>query len=273
MGFTLENFSFGYENPIHEKLNLTYSDKKWHFFIGSTGTGKSTFIQTISKLLNQKSGTILYLGKNLDDKKNLKDFRNKSGVMFQYTEKQFFNHNIREEIIYNLKKREKNDEVINQKLEEILELLSISENILERSPFELSGGQKRMVALASILITNPEVLILDEPTIGLDIESKKVFFSIIKKQKEKGVTIFQVSHYLEEVLEYGDTVTIFSKNGVDYYQNPEVLLQEEIAFKANLEPPEIIELLNIFKKYNFQDKISSPIKLIEKLREVKYGKI
>lgn len=273
MGFTLENFSFGYEKSIHENLNLIYSDKKWHFIVGSTGTGKSTFIQTITKLLNQKSGKILYLGKNLDDKKNLKDFRNKSGIMFQYTEKQFFNHTIREEIIYNLKKREKKDDIINQKLEQILKLLSISENFLERSPFELSGGQKRMVALASILITEPEVLILDEPTVGLDTESKKIFFSVIKKLKENGVTIFQISHYLEDVLEYGDTVTIFSKNRVDYYQDTQILLQEEVTSKANLEPPEILEILNIFKKYNFQDKISSPIKLIEKLRAVKYGKI
>lgn len=273
MAFLIKNLSCGYEKPILKDIDMEYEENRWHFIVGTTGTGKSTFLQTLSKLREPLHGEVFYLGNSLNKKEGLKKFRDESGVMFQYTDKQFFNHTIREEILFNLKKREKNEEKREGRLKEVMEFLNLPENILERSPFELSGGQKRMVALASIIITEPKILILDEPTVGLDIESKELFFSIIKKLRESGATVFQISHFMEDVIQYGDSVTILSNGELRYYPEISVLLDENILEKADLEPPEIVSITKIFKKYGYEKNPSKIIELIEGLKEVKYGKI
>lgn len=269
MAITLKNLQCGYKTPLLKDLTLNFEKGKWHFFVGSTGSGKSTLLQTIGRLIPSLGGEIEYLGGDLREKSALREFRNQCGIMFQYTDKQFFNHTIREEILFNLKRREKSEKILEDKLQETLTLLNIDNAILERSPFELSGGQKRVVALASILITEPTILLLDEPTVGLDTESKNLFFAIIKKLKDRGVTIIQISHFLEDVLEYGDTVSILSRGELDFYQDINILLDRERVVEADLEPPEILELLEIFKNYGVQEKTSSAKRLAEILKSIK----
>lgn len=258
MELSIKNLCCGYSSEILRDLNISFKSNTWNFFIGSTGSGKSTFFQTLTKLLPQINGDIFLNNESLKNLDTLGKLRDNCGIMFQYTEKQFFNSTIKEEILFNLKRREKDVTIQNKKLDEIIELLKLDREFLERSPFEISGGQKRMVALASILITEPTILFLDEPTIGLDLESKNLFFNILKNLKEKGVTIFQVSHFLEDVLEYGDTVTILSKSKADYYDNINIVLDKEVISSANLDPLE---------------KLTTPSDMIERLLEEKNEKI
>lgn len=258
MELSIKNLSCGYSSAILKDLNISFESNTWNFFIGATGSGKSTFFQTLTKLLPQIDGDIFLNNESLKKLDILEKLRDNCGIMFQYTEKQFFNSTIKEEILFNLKRREKDVTIQNKKLDEIVELLKLDREFLERSPFEISGGQKRMVALASILITEPTILFLDEPTIGLDLESKNLFFNILKNLKEKGVTIFQVSHFLEDVLEYGDTVTILSKSKADYYDNINIVLDKEVISSANLDPLE---------------KLTTPSGMIERLLEEKNEKI
>ncbi len=231
MEISLREINSGYEEIVLKNINLDIKSGSYNFIIGETGSGKSTLLQTIGFLLKNKTGDIFWKNKNLSLKEHLKDYRENYGYMFQYTEKQFFNSTIKEEIIYSLVKRKISPEEIEKKLDEILELLELSKDILTRSPYEVSGGQKRFIALASILITSPKILLLDEPTAGLDIENKKLFFTILDKLKKSGITIIQISHLLEDVLEYGDNVVALEKGKIIAQGKPfEVLKNSDLDF-------------------------------------------
>ena len=201
MEIKLEKVGAGFTNEYLKDIDLSFSNNEWCFFIGETGSGKSTLLQTVAYLTKISSGKLTFNGKELKDKSTLKEFRAKVGVMFQYTEKQFFCNSVKEEIAYTLKRNKVSDDEIEKKLERVLELLSFPREILENSPFEISGGQKRFTALASILIAEPEILLLDEPTAGLDIENKRVFYSVLEKLKKDakvyGVTTQQVTEILK----------------------------------------------------------------------------
>ncbi|WP_047396547.1 energy-coupling factor ABC transporter ATP-binding protein [Cetobacterium sp. ZOR0034] len=231
MEISLREINSGYEEIVLKNINLDIKSGSYNFIIGETGSGKSTLLQTIGFLLKNKTGDIFWKNKNLSLKEHLKEYRENYGYMFQYTEKQFFNSTIKEEIIYSLVKRKISPEEIEKKLDEILELLELSKDILTRSPYEVSGGQKRFIALASILITSPKILLLDEPTAGLDIENKKLFFTILDKLKKSGITIIQISHLLEDVLEYGDNVVALEKGKIIAQGKPfEVLKNSDLDF-------------------------------------------
>ncbi|MGL4935281.1 MAG: energy-coupling factor ABC transporter ATP-binding protein [Cetobacterium sp.] len=231
MEISLREISSGYEEIVLKNINLNIKTGSYNFIIGETGSGKSTLLQTIGVLLKNKTGDILWKNKNLSSKEHLKDYRENYGYMFQYTEKQFFNSTIKEEITYSLVKRKVLSEEIEKKLDEVLELLELSKDILTRSPYEVSGGQKRFVALASILMISPKILLLDEPTAGLDIENKKLFFTILDKLKKSGITIIQISHLLEDVLEYGDNVVALEKGKIIAEGKPfEVLKNSDLDF-------------------------------------------
>ena len=169
MEISLKNLTAGYilnkktRNIIIENLNIIFESGKFHFITGVSGSGKSTLLETMSLITKKISGEILFNNINLNNKKNLIEFRKLSGIMFQYSDKQFFNDTIREEIIFNLKRNKLSSKEINSKLKEVVELLNIDKAILKESPFEISGGQKRTVALASIIITyGDDVFILNK---------------------------------------------------------------------------------------------------------------
>ena len=195
MEISLKNLTAGYiinkkeKNIIIENLNTDFE------------SGKSTLLETICLLIKKISGEILFDGKTLNNKNNLKEFRQSSGIMLQYTDKQFFNNTVREEIVFNLKRNKLDSKEITKKLKETLEILNIDKKILKASPFEISGGQKRTIALASIIITSPKILFLDEPTAGLDFESKNIFMKTIKElNKNSKITIIQSSHILDDII-------------------------------------------------------------------------
>ena len=256
MEFSLKKVSSGYDEIVLKDLSVEIEKYSWTFIIGKTGSGKSTLLQTVGFLLNDIQGEILWRGINLFDYKNLKKFRDTMGYMFQYTEKQFFNNTVKEEIEYSLIKKNISREEIDKRVNEILKLLKLSNEILDKSPYEISGGQKRFVALASILVNYPKVLLLDEPTAGLDLENKKIFFEILNNLKNKGVTIIQISHLLEDVLEYGDKVILLEDKKISKIGTP-----LEVLESSNLE---FIEFCKVINKFGI---ITENIKSIDELLE------
>ncbi len=221
MELSLDNISLSYTNSYADSsefaiknLSLNIENGSWNFIVGETGSGKSTLLQAMGALLPIKEGEIFWRGNSIKNNENLKKFRNNVGIMFQYTEKQFFNYTIKDEITFSLRKKQVPSEKIEKELEGVIELLNIPKNILERHPLEISGGQKRFVALASILIENPSLLLLDEPTCGLDVQAQKLFFDILQKFRKEGRTIIQISHMLEDVLNYGDRAILLESGKI-----------------------------------------------------------
>ena len=275
MAITLKNLNAGYiinkkeKNIITENLNYTFESGKFHFLAGVSGSGKSTLLETMCLLIKRISGEVLFDNKLIDDKKNLKEFRNSSGIMLQYTEKQFFNNTIKEEIVFNLKRNKLDNKEINKKLKEVLYLLNIDKKLLKASPFEISGGQKRTIALASIIITSPKILFLDEPTAGLDFESKNIFMKTIKElNKNSNITIIQSSHILDDIIEYGDNVFIVNKNKKYTYGKPkDLLFSKSILEEYNLIEPEIYKYIEELKKLGIGnlDNISNSNELIQRI--------
>lgn len=275
MEIILKNLNAGYfinkkeYSIIIENLNIVFENGKFHFLAGVSGSGKSTLLETICYLIKKISGEILFDNKPIEDKNNLNIFRKFSGIMLQYTEKQFFNNTVEEEITFNLKRNKVNNEEIKIKLNEILEKLGIDKKLLNASPFEISGGQKRMIALASVLISSPKILFLDEPTAGLDFESKKIFMSSLKSlNKNFKLTIIQSSHILEDIIEYGDTVLILNKNKKFINGNPrDLLFSKETLNNYGLKEPEIYKYIEELKKIGVKniDNIKTNSELIKKL--------
>ena len=275
MEITLKNLNAGYiinkkeKKIITENLNYTFESGKFHFLAGVSGSGKSTLLETMCLLIKRISGEVLFDNKLIDDKKNLKEFRNSSGIMLQYTEKQFFNNTIKEEIVFNLKRNKLDNKEINKKLKEVLYLLNIDKKLLKASPFEISGGQKRTIALASIIITSPKILFLDEPTAGLDFESKNIFMKTIKElNKNSNITIIQSSHILDDIIEYGDNVFIVNKNKKYTYGKPkDLLFSKSILEEYNLIEPEIYKYIEELKKLGIGnlDNISNSNELIQRI--------
>ena len=275
MEITLKNLTAGYiinkkeKKIIVENLNCTFESGKFHFLAGVSGSGKSTLLETICLLIKKISGEILFDNKLIDKKNNLKEFRNSSGIMLQYTEKQFFNNTIAEEIVFNLKRSKIDNKEINKKLKEVLEILNIDKKILQASPFEISGGQKRIIALASVIITSPKILFLDEPTAGLDFKRKNIFMKTIKElNNNSNITIIQSSHILDDIIEYGDNVFIISKNKKYIQGKPkDILFSQKVLEEYNLIEPEIHKYIEELKRLGINniDNISNSNELIKKL--------
>lgn len=257
MEIKLERVGAGFSDEYLKEIDLSFSNNEWCFFIGETGSGKSTLLQTVAHLTKIFQGRLTFNGKELKDKENLREFRDCVGVMFQYTEKQFFCNSVREEITYILKRKKLSKGEIDGKLEKVLELLNFPREILENSPFEISGGQKRFTALASVLINEPKILILDEPTAGLDIENKRVFYSVLERLNNSGVMILQSSHTLEDVLRYGKRVIKLENGRVIKEGNPKDILFDEKS-----------ESIEIFRLLTEKGMELSGIKSIEELCEV-----
>ena len=185
-----------YEHRALNNINLTIPDGDFLAIIGHTGSGKSTLIQHLNGLIRATSGEIIVNGINVADSKvKLMDLRRKVGLVFQYPEHQLFEETVYKDIAFGPKNMGLSDEEIDQRVKEAIKLVNIDEELLEKSPFELSGGQKRRVAIAGVLSMRPEILILDEPTAGLDPKGRDSLLELLSELHEKkSMTIIFVSH-------------------------------------------------------------------------------
>ena len=181
--------------------------------IGHTGSGKSTLIQHFNGLLTPTSGEILFDGVDIfKDKANLRQTRKKIGLAFQYPEYQLFEMSVYKDVAFGPTNLKLSAEEIHESVVSALQIVGIGEELYDKSPFALSGGQKRRVAIAGVLAMNPEVLILDEPTAGLDPKGRDEILSSIKAlHKERGITVILVSHSMEDVAKLADRIIVMHK--------------------------------------------------------------
>ncbi len=184
--------------------------------IGHTGSGKSTLIQHLNGLMKPTSGTIYINGKDIHSKEiELKDIRQEVGLVFQYPEYQLFEMSIYKDVAFGPKNMGLSEEEIKERVNTALAMVNIKEEMFEKSPFELSGGQKRRVAIAGVLAMKPDILILDEPTAGLDPKGREeILDQISQMHKTLGITVILVSHSMEDVARYVDRLVVMEKGKI-----------------------------------------------------------
>ena len=221
MPIEIENLSYIYmqgtpfEKTALKDINLTINDGEFIGIIGHTGSGKSTLIQHFNGLLKPTSGRVLINGVDTAGK-NLKELRQQVGVVFQYPEHQLFDETVYKDIAFGLYKRKIPEEQVRSEIMSVIETVGLDAGILEKSPFELSGGQKRRAAIAGVLVMKPGILILDEPTAGLDPKGRdEIFGNIVKIHETLGITVILVSHSMEDIARLVDRVVVMNKSQIE----------------------------------------------------------
>lgn len=235
-------------------INLVIPDGQFIGLIGHTGSGKSTLVQHLNGLLKPTSGTIYFNGQDISDKDyDKKDLRSKVGLVFQYPEHQLFEVTVFQDVCFGPKNLGLSQKEVEMRAYAALKQAGVKEEQFYQSPFDLSGGQKRRVAIAGVLAMKPEVLILDEPTAGLDPKGRDEILGTIKKlQKETGITIILVSHSMEDVAEYVDRIIVMNKGRVMFDDTPkEVFKHYEALEEVGLAAPQVTYIINRLNKEGF----------------------
>ena len=206
-----------------EDVNLSIEEGEMVGVIGHTGSGKSTLIQHLNGLLKPTSGKIYIDGQDMwEDKTKLRDIRFKVGLVFQYPEYQLFEETVYKDISFGPRNMGLSEEEIDRRVREAAAFVSITEDLLQKSPFELSGGQKRRVAIAGVLAMQPKVLILDEPTAGLDPKGRdRILGQIQEYQQDQKNTVLIVSHSMEDVAKFAKKVLVMNQARVFMYDDTE----------------------------------------------------
>lgn len=231
-----------YEHRAIDSVNIEIEKGSFVGLIGHTGSGKSTLIQHLNGLLRPTSGKIYVGGEDIwENPKDIRRFRFRVGLVFQYPEHQLFEETVRKDIAFGPKNMGLSEEEIEERVLEAARHTGLTEEYLEKSPFELSGGEKRRVAIAGVLAMKPEVLILDEPTAGLDPKGREFILSEIKAYHENtGATIILVSHSMEDVARFASHVLIMNHSkAVMYGKTREVFSHVDELCKIGLEVPQI----------------------------------
>lgn len=215
--------------------------------MGHTGSGKSTLVQLFNGLIKPTSGQVLVGGEDIwEDPKKISRFRYKVGLVFQYPEYQLFEETVREDIAFGPKNMGLSDDEIKKRVEDAAEFCGIEDALLDKSPFDLSGGQKRRVAIAGIMAMEPEVIVLDEPAAGLDPRGRDEIFGGIRKwQEERGATVILISHSMEDMAMYADDIVVMKEGRVLISGTvDEVFCHAELIESSGLLIPQITSMTN-----------------------------
>ena len=206
-------------------VSFEIEDGSFIGLIGHTGSGKSTLIQHLNGLVKPSAGTVYFNGEDIfADGYSLKALRGKVGLVFQYPEYQLFEETVIKDVMYGPKNMGLTEDEQRERAKEALLLVGVSEKLFDRSPFELSGGQKRRVAIAGVLSMRPDVLILDEPIAGLDPKGREEILETISRlHKEHHMTILMVSHSMDDVAEYADRILVLDGGELKYYDKPKTV--------------------------------------------------
>ncbi len=236
-----------YEMHALNDINLEIPDGDFTAIIGHTGSGKSTLIQHLNGLIKPTSGKIFINGVEITDSKtNMKEIRQKVGLVFQYPENQLFEETVYKDIAFGPKNIGLSDEEIDKRVKEAIHAVNLDEDILEKSPFELSGGQKRRVAIAGVISMHPEILILDEPTAGLDPKGRDRLLKLLTSlHEDTDMTIILVSHSMEDVAKVAKNIVVMN-NGSIYMHAPVANVFEKGVEleKIGLSIPQVTMLIN-----------------------------
>ncbi len=221
MSIIAENLSYTYmpgtpfERVALRNINLEIEDGEFVGIIGHTGSGKSTLIQHFNGLLRPTEGRVLINGMDTAGK-DLKELRRLVGIVFQYPEHQLFEETVYKDIAFGLRRQELTEEQTREEVLKAVKTVGLNEDILEKSPFELSGGQKRRVAIAGVLVMKPSILILDEPTAGLDPRGRDEIFGFFTEiHRTMGITVILVSHSMEDIARLVDRVIVMNDGTIE----------------------------------------------------------
>lgn len=236
-----------FEKHALKDVNLEIPDGQFIGVIGHTGSGKSTLIQHLNGLLKGTSGAIYYNGTNIyGEGYNMKELRSKVGLVFQYPEHQLFEIDVFTDVCFGPKNLGLPKEEVERRAYEALRLVGLEEENFKKSPFELSGGQKRRVAIAGILAMEPDVLVLDEPTAGLDPKGRDDILDQVKRlHEERHITVILVSHSMEDVARYVDRIIVMNKGQVRFDGVPrEVFRHYRELEEIGLAAPQVTYLMH-----------------------------
>ena len=236
--------------------------------IGHTGSGKSTLIQHLNGLLKPTSGRVLLNGKDIwAEPKKIRNVRFRVGLVFQYPEYQLFEETVYRDIAFGPKNMGLSGEALDRRIREAARFAGLSEDKLEQSPFALSGGQKRRVAIAGVIAMEPEVLVLDEPSAGLDPRGREELLEHIRAyHQERGNTVVLVSHSMEEIARYADRIAVLAGGNVLMTGTPrEVFSRGSALMKAGLDVPQITRVAMELRKRGLS--IDPAVYTVEELRD------
>ena len=240
-----------YQIQALKDVNLTIEDGQFIGVIGHTGSGKSTLIQHLNGLMKATSGTIYFHGQDIyEDDFDLRELRNRVGLVFQYPEHQLFETTIFDDVCFGPKNQGLSKEEAGLRAFEALRSVGLPEELYYQSPFDLSGGQKRRVAIAGVLAMKPEVLILDEPTAGLDPKAHRDVLQMIEKvHSHEGNIIFLISHNMDDIARMADKILVMD-NGRLAMQGTaeEIFSQEEKLASMGLALPSSAQLMKLARK-------------------------
>lgn len=255
MPIEIKELSFSYDSkPFIDNLDLKINDGEMVGIIGNTGCGKSTFVRLIAGLIKSDSGKIIIDGDDITDKKfNKKILRRKLGIVFQFPEMQLFEQTIEKDIFFVLKQYKLTYDEKYKRAKEALELLGLDfEKIKDKSPLALSGGEKRKVAVAGILVCKPKYLIFDEPIAGLDCNSRDNFMKLLLALKQNGTTIIIISHNTDYLAEYADRILVMDGGKIILDDKPnEIFNQATLLNNLNIGVCNSKEIANLLNKKGF----------------------
>lgn len=286
MSIIAKNVNFIYDEGMpfaHKALDdVSFEIKKGDFvgLIGHTGSGKSTLIQHLNGLMKPTSGDIYIDDFNISKKsQNLTEVRKRVGVIFQYPEYQLFEETISKDVAFGPSNLGLSEEEINKRVIESMNSVGLDyEEFKDKSPFELSGGQKRRVAIAGVIAMYPEVLILDEPTAGLDPGGRDEIFELIKKlHVDKNMTIILSSHSMDDMAKLVNTLMVMNKGKLELMGSPRKIFNGNVEklLEMGLDVPQVVELANKLRKkgYNIKDDIINLEEMKDELLKIFEGRI
>lgn len=274
----IKNLIFSYVNGEKVLNGLDFKVEKGEFIgiVGGSGSGKSTLVKHFNGILRCDSGMVKIIDTVIDEKsRNLKELRKRVGLVFQFPDEQLFSDHAKEDIVFAPKKFQVSREIIEKNLENVKKIFKLTDEVIDRNYKVLSGGEKRRIAIASVAIMMPEILILDEPTIGLDYENKIALMRSLKMLNSKGVTIIIVSHDLDTIWDDINRIVLMEKGCIRFDgKKSDFLLNIDSLENGNKFIPHYIEILynNGYLKGN-EEKVNNREEALEILeREYKRWK-
>lgn len=257
-----------------KNINFTVNKGEIIGIIGHTGSGKSTLVQHLNGLIKPTDGEVLLDGKNIwDDPKEIRAVRSRVGLVFQYPEYQLFEDTVYKDIAFGPKNMKLSDSEINTRINEICELVGIKPEYLDKSPFDLSGGEKRRVAIAGVMAMQPEIIVFDEPVAGLDPKGRADVVKMISDYRQKyNATVLIISHNMEDMAQIADKLIVMNKGELALFDTTEnVFRQHKFLKSIGLGVPMVTQIMLLLKEKGIDvpDDIFTVDKAVEYLLNLK----